>query len=378
MARLFIAAALIVATEGCIESPSTAMGERHPVVDISRDWIAVPAPTPSQELLDLRDALREARVDWEIGTLNGPPETTFGNPVDVAVQEGRVLVVDAMVNEIFIYSNEGEFIETFGREGRGPNEFRYLIHMSVTASGELLLGMTSGLKFFSRNDSSYELTTTRMVGESMPSPQDVCELDGRVYLRSSNLVDTEHTIFALTTTGDRESSFGSGYSKGSWLIRSELSAGFIACGSSPSRVISAFQYLPLVQGFSVDGQLQWTAHITNFSPLTWVSRMLDVGLTFGLDSREPGDMVLGLTALPRGAVIVQVVRLSGSRPERPGRQAIERLDTYLLSSETGEGVYIGEDLPRLLHADSSRLWAVSSAGQGVLKIVQLSYDSTAE
>lgn len=138
-------------------------------------------------------------------------------------------------------------------------------------------------------------------------------------------------------------------------------------------MISVFENLPLVRGYSPDGELRWTAHVTDFRPLSWVERVRDVGQTFGVDSKRPGDLVLSLTSIPDRAVLVQIARLGGATEERPGRQRIERLDSYLLSADMGEGVSVGANLPRILHADRERLWAVEQNSVGVLAILQLRY-----
>jgi len=59
----------------------------------------------------------------EIGELDGPPETTFGQIVSLAVlPDGRILVVDRQVPTIRVFGADGSYLESWGRQGGGPGE----------------------------------------------------------------------------------------------------------------------------------------------------------------------------------------------------------------------------------------------------------------
>lgn len=359
---------------GCEAERNQAVANvEHPSWEIGPDFRPVPTDSAPPALLALRQALSSARLEWEIGTFDGAPETVFGNPVAVDLWSGTVYVLDAMLNEVRSFTRAGHFVDRFGRQGQGPLEFHSPRGIASTNSGQLVVGMASALKFFSRSDTGYSLIRVRRVDGDMPAPADLCTLGNTVYVYSGNLLDTDDVIFAIDSTGRGRGSFGQGYTSGSWLIRSTLSSGWIACVETPPTVVSAFKEGPLIRGFFPDGRLRWTAYVSNFRPLKWVEEFRDdVGQTFGTDSSEPGDLVLSLTSIPHGAVLFQVARL-GAFSQVRGGQPIERIDSYVLSVATGRGVLVGSDLPRILHADGERLWGVRSDSLGVLKVIQLRY-----
>ena len=73
------------------------------------------------------------RTEWQvapepqlrIGSLEGAPEVTFGNVRDVGLLSGgRLYVADELSRTIRVFSAEGDYLESVGREGDGPGELR--------------------------------------------------------------------------------------------------------------------------------------------------------------------------------------------------------------------------------------------------------------
>ncbi len=63
-----------------------------------------------------------------IGSLDGAPEVTFGNVRDVGVlSDGRLYVADELAHTIRVFSAEGSYLESVGREGNGPGELTYFL-----------------------------------------------------------------------------------------------------------------------------------------------------------------------------------------------------------------------------------------------------------
>lgn len=60
-----------------------------------------------------------------IGELDGDENYVFGRIRSLAVdQRDRILAVDALVPALRVYGSDGSYVETWGREGEGPGEFR--------------------------------------------------------------------------------------------------------------------------------------------------------------------------------------------------------------------------------------------------------------
>jgi hypothetical protein len=55
----------------------------------------------------------------------------------VVTQEGEILVADPSEGNVKVFSSEGRFLRAIGRLGDGPGEFRQLIDIRLTASGQL-------------------------------------------------------------------------------------------------------------------------------------------------------------------------------------------------------------------------------------------------
>jgi hypothetical protein len=73
---------------------------------------------------------------WRIG--GEDDEEIFGVIADIiADDEGNIYMLDAQLNEIKVYSEDGEYLRTIGREGEGPGEFRGALSMMLVPGGNI-------------------------------------------------------------------------------------------------------------------------------------------------------------------------------------------------------------------------------------------------
>lgn len=71
-----------------------------------------------------------------IGTLDGPEEYVFGEIAGVvASKDGRVYIADAQAAEVRIFSEAGDLLGRFGRDGEGPGEFRDISGLGRAPAG---------------------------------------------------------------------------------------------------------------------------------------------------------------------------------------------------------------------------------------------------
>lgn len=75
----------------------------------------------------VRGAVWPATAEWrpvlDIGELDGPEETAFGQLVSIAVlPDGRILAVDRQVPTIRVFAADGSYLGSWGRRGSGPGE----------------------------------------------------------------------------------------------------------------------------------------------------------------------------------------------------------------------------------------------------------------
>jgi hypothetical protein len=75
---------------------------------------------------------------WEIGGDSEEEGEFFGVINRVLVDdEGNVFLLDNQLNEVKVFSADGEYLRTLGREGEGPGEFRQPVDMVFLSDGTL-------------------------------------------------------------------------------------------------------------------------------------------------------------------------------------------------------------------------------------------------
>jgi hypothetical protein len=75
---------------------------------------------------------------WELGGDTDDEDQFFGVISDIEIDEqGNVYLLDAQLSEVKIFSKDGEFIRTIGREGEGPGEFRRANRLFFTKDGNV-------------------------------------------------------------------------------------------------------------------------------------------------------------------------------------------------------------------------------------------------
>jgi hypothetical protein len=90
------------------------------------------APPQGVETIELKEL-------WRIG--GEDDEVFFGNPSKVLLgPDGNIYIEDEQLVQVFVYSPDGEFLRTLGRQGEGPGEVRSLNDIIFLPDGTLGLG----------------------------------------------------------------------------------------------------------------------------------------------------------------------------------------------------------------------------------------------
>ena len=73
-------------------------------------------------------------------TLNEPEGQFFEyiSAIDTDSQ-GRIFLADQRAYRVYVYSNDGEYLTAFGREGAGPAEFRSILRFMIDANDRLII-----------------------------------------------------------------------------------------------------------------------------------------------------------------------------------------------------------------------------------------------
>jgi len=103
--------------------------------------------------------------DLRLGQAEGPGTAQFSDIGAVGVDaSGQLLVADRGASTIHVFTDEGEFVRSIGREGTGPGEFAPLSHIWVGAEELLALGGGSGPPILSLFTTAGEFIVARPTG----------------------------------------------------------------------------------------------------------------------------------------------------------------------------------------------------------------------
>lgn len=279
-----------------------------------------------------------------IGALEGADHEVFGKVEDIAVDgEERMFVLDSRYNNVRMHRGGGDFVRAFGGPGRGPDELMSPEALQRDRRGRLIVAdRHNRLKVFAPEDSSFVNVRTIPV-EFVP--EDFCLLDDAIFVQGART--DGGVIHVFSETGEAVRSFGEAYRSRNWLVRNQLSDGPIACSEEAKTVVTMFKYLPVIYGYSPEGNLKWTSRLADFRPMNIVEKVGQRGEP--VVSYRPldhdFDFAVSLEAMPGGYVIVQTGRQTAESVE--DRREYAELRTYLVSAQTGEGVYVGNHLPRV-------------------------------
>ncbi|UCG50689.1 MAG: 6-bladed beta-propeller [Candidatus Latescibacterota bacterium] len=75
---------------------------------------------------------------WRIGGDTDDEDEFFGVILQILTDDhGNVYLLDSQLNQVKVFSPDGEYVREFGREGEGPGEFRFASDMFFTADGNI-------------------------------------------------------------------------------------------------------------------------------------------------------------------------------------------------------------------------------------------------
>ncbi|MBW3570916.1 MAG: hypothetical protein KY467_07410 [Gemmatimonadetes bacterium] len=348
---------LVVSTAGCERTAASAGKIRHPTAenilpDTELADVVRLEGRPGGELRSFAERLARARLVLTLGTLEGAPSSVFGAVEDVdAHAPGRFAVLDSRYNEIRVFDANGTFVESFGRPGRGPNEF--LAPEALESHGPdrfIVADRNAQVKVLERTRAGMQQSVTIQL---QFTPEDLCVLGNQIVVQGPM---SGRMLHLYSTDGEHLRSLGEGYRSANPLVGNQLSDGRAACATEAGTIVAMLRYLPYVRGYGADGTLRWTSRLADFRTIGIEEGVEDDGRPYVLIGAGAGeyDQVEVLHALDEGLVILQTARHT-AESDRERREYAE-LRTYVLSARTGNGVYVGNTLPRVLDVAGRRIY----------------------
>lgn len=290
---------------------------------------------------------------FTLGVLEGERHEMFGQIVDVKEDsEGKIYVLDAQYNEVRVYDAEGTFLYAIGSRGEGAGEFVSPTSLEIDSSGRIIVSdRFHGLKIFSRNGETHELSATLSLSREV---NEVCVTKEVLHLHSFDGLNV-NAINRYSMSGDSLGSFGEVYSAMSPLVRRFLGRTQIAC--LDSKIIYAPNFLPVIYGYSHEGDRQWTAKISGFKAMEVDEDVGETGPRVGMNVHgKPHDQVIRAVPLRQDYVIVQIASFTPESLSTEEGERYETLRTYLMSAQTGKAVFIGDTVPVINTATENRVY----------------------
>ncbi|SHE31279.1 6-bladed beta-propeller protein [Fodinibius roseus] len=320
--------------------------------------------------------LKSAKRAIKIGVEKGEREETFGEIKGVVSDSlGNVFILDAQHNKVRVFNKKGAYLFSFGGSGSGPGEFMSPADIDIGKDGRIYIAdRYNAIKIFEPKDSGFEYLTTIKIHLV---PDAFCILRDRLFIRGIGLdkADLDSTDFKIihtysADTGEYLYSFGDPYNSPNTMILKQLSDGTVACNEATETVVSTFDMMPYVFGYTVNGTLSWAAKIENFS-----QRPIIQGTDNSVSLKNTGsnfDSINSFISIAKSNwFLVQVV-------ERPARRDVQfnqiRFRSYLVSSEDGSGGFLSSDLPILLFANRERMFANDLLNSSYPSVVIYNYD----
>jgi hypothetical protein len=284
------------------------------------------------------------------------PSTVFGAVEDVdAHVPGRFAVLDSRYNEVRVFDSNGTFVESFGRPGRGPNEFLAPEALeSYGADRFIVADRNAQVKLIERRAAGMQ---QRLTIQLPFTPEDLCVLANAIVVQGPTPGGMLHLY---SHDGRHLRSLGDGYRSRNPLVSNQLSDGRAACATEAGTIVAMLRYLPYVRGYGADGTLRWTSRLADFRTIGIEEGVEPDGQPYVVVGAGPSeyDQVEVLRAFGEGLVIVQTARHT-PQSDKERREHAE-LRTYVLSARTGKGVYVGNTLPRVLDVAGNRIYAATN------------------
>lgn len=290
-------------------------------------------------------ALLPAAVLARIGAEDGEDAAVFGNMVSTTIlDDSTIAIVDGTVSEVRLFTHTGRHVQTFGREGSGPGEFRSAVAVVRAPDGALIVADSRrNLQYFYWNGNAYEHRRSVTVPVGVRS---MCFLGGTLFINGAS-IDDGKVLRAIDGNGVVLRAFGEVYRSSSAIINYQVAQGRIACDEARQLIYyMAGSLLGDVRAFRPSGEEVWRVHVADFKSNRVVEHS---GGGYGVERSPSGAHMAGnVVPLADRGVLAQWMFLT--RAQMDAKELPTEVHSVLIDPASGRPSYLGTRLPLLKDA----------------------------
>lgn len=307
---------------------------------------------------NLYSQIGNAEKMYQIGKQKGSAYEILGRITAVVTDQNKnIYVLDGRKNTVLVYNASGKFLYQFGRGGRGPGEFQSPTDMKMDSQENIYIADRFYLihKFAKQNG---RYTHQKDIKIDV-IPDGFCIMNKKIYVRGLKAgrskkisYDTIHAY--QLADGKSLFSFGKPYNAENLLVKKQLSDGKFVCDDITNTIISTFDMMPYLFGYTERGQIKWISEITPFKSRPIIEKYGSGPPSITLKSTDyPTDNIENLQITKDGELIVQVSH--GPRGFNTNGKGLKVI-TSVIASQSGTGLDNMQLNAPLLLFDDSRFY----------------------
>lgn len=288
-----------------------------------------------------------------IGTEAGAPPTVFSSMTSaILVDDSTIAIIEESMDEVRIFATDGRHLQTIGRKGSGPGEFRRPVAIVVSPQGELLVSdMQRKLHVFVRGPKGFAFDHAIPVTVSIIS---LCYLGDTLYVSGATLEDIR-TVRALDSEGNITASFGTIYDSPNPMVNWQVAQGRIVCNARHGLVLHmAGALLGEVRAYRTSGELAWRVRVPEYR----TNIIHDLANGFQME-RSPNGVHsdASLFQVADDGVLAQWAFMT--RAQMEAKEAPTQIHSIWIDAVSGTATNLGTGLPLLADAGLGIALAIS-------------------
>jgi len=291
-------------------------------------------------------------------------DEAFGLVGDVAAHvDGRMFVLDVLMNRVSVFARDGRKLGSFGGPGRGPGEIDVPAALAVDTRGRVYVLDRGNVRINVYEGQEGDLAPVAPLPLDF-NAEDLCLADGRLYALGERNGMLIHEL--SPNTGGVVRSFAPDAAAREPVMRGARSNGYLGCADGRNELVFLPTLLPEVRRHDTrTGALLGTDTIPGYRAVR--IRRLGGGVAFEGPKDGPHHVGAGVIPINTSHWLVQTAFA------RPGAQSLHELESvrsYLVSPRTGVQEVKGAH-PRLVSARGRRAFRTDTDPYPLVEVVDL-------